>query len=58
MVKPLSDNSLCFQTCVIMRTDDNSRLANEFVRSFLRKYAPQHPPAKQMELWLLPELSA
>jgi len=52
VVKPLSDTSLCFQTCVIMRTDDNSRLANEFVRSFLRKHAPQRRPPKQMELWL------
>jgi DNA-binding transcriptional LysR family regulator len=52
VAKPLSDNSLCFPTCVIMRTDDNSRLANEFARSFLRKYAPQHLPPKQMELWL------
>ena len=52
VVKPLSDTSLCFQTCVIMRTDDDSRLANEFARSFLRKYAPQRLPPKQMELWL------
>jgi DNA-binding transcriptional LysR family regulator len=52
VVKPLSDSSLCFQTCVIMRSDDNSRLANEFARSFLRKYAPQRLPPKQMELWL------
>ncbi len=52
VVKPLSDTSLCFQTCVIMRTDDDSRLANEFVRSLLRKYAPQRLPPKQMELWL------
>jgi DNA-binding transcriptional LysR family regulator len=51
-IKPLSDTSLCFQTCVVMRTDENSRLANEFARSFLRKYAPQHLPSKQMELWL------
>jgi LysR family transcriptional regulator, benzoate and cis,cis-muconate-responsive activator of ben and cat genes len=33
VVKPLSDTSLCFQTCVIMRTDDDSRLANEFAVS-------------------------
>jgi hypothetical protein len=52
VVKPISDTSLCFQTCVIMRTDDDSRLANEFARSFLRKYAPQRLPPKQMELWL------
>ncbi len=50
VVKPLSDASLCFETCVIMRTDDDSRLANEFARSFLRKYAPQRLPPKQMEL--------
>jgi DNA-binding transcriptional LysR family regulator len=52
VVKPISDTSLCFETCVIMRADDNSRLANEFVRSFLRKYAPQRLQPKQMELWL------
>jgi ParB family chromosome partitioning protein len=52
VVKPLSDTSLCFQTCVIMRADDDSRLANEFARSFLRRYAPQRLPPKQMELWL------
>jgi DNA-binding transcriptional LysR family regulator len=45
VVKPLSDESLCFKTCVIMRKDDDSRLANEFARSFLRKYAyPRRPP--------------
>jgi DNA-binding transcriptional LysR family regulator len=52
VVKPLSDTSLCFQTCLIMRADDDSRLTNEFARSFLRKYAPQRLPPKQMELWL------
>jgi hypothetical protein len=52
VVKPLSDTSLHFETCVIMRADDDSRLANEFVRSFLRKYALQRLPSKQMELWL------
>lgn len=49
VVKPLSDASLYFQTCVIMRSDDDSRLANEFVRSFLRRYAPQRLPPKRME---------
>jgi DNA-binding transcriptional LysR family regulator len=52
VVKPISDTSLSFETCVIMRTDDDSRLANEFARSFLRKYHPRHPPPRQMELWL------
>jgi hypothetical protein len=46
----LSETSLRFEACVIMRADDDSRLVNEFVRSFLRKYAPQRPPPKQMEL--------
>lgn len=52
VVKPLSDTSLCFQTSVIMRNNDDSRLANEFARSFLRKFALQHLPPKQMELGL------
>ena len=52
VVKPISDTSLCFETCVIMRTDDDSRLANEFTRSFLRRYVPLRQPPKQMELWL------
>lgn len=50
VVKPLSDASLCFETCVIMRADNDSRLVNEYVRMFLRKYAPQRVPPKQMEL--------
>ena len=52
VVKPLSDASLCFETCVIIRTDNTSRLANEFARSFLRRYEPQRLPPKQMELSL------
>jgi len=35
---------------VIMRKDDDSRLANEFARSFLRKYAYQRRPPKPIEL--------
>src|SRR5208283_4274793 len=30
VVKPISDASLCFETCVIMRADNDSRLVNEF----------------------------
>ena len=52
VLRPLSETSLCFQTCVIMRTDDDSRLANEFARSFLRRYAPQYLPPMQLELRL------
>ena len=50
VVKPLSDVSLCFETCVIMRTDNGSRLVNEYVRMFLRKYALPRLPPKQVEL--------
>jgi len=49
VVKPLSDTSLYFQTYVIMRSDDDSRLANEFARSFLRRYAYQRRPPKPIE---------
>jgi len=52
VVKPISDASLCFEAGVIMRADDDSRLANEFTQSFLHKYAPEQLPPKQMELWL------
>jgi DNA-binding transcriptional LysR family regulator len=52
VIKPLSDTSLRFETCVIMRTDNDSRLANEFVRSFLRGYERRRLPPKQMELLL------
>jgi DNA-binding transcriptional LysR family regulator len=50
VVRPVSDASLCFRTCVVMRTDDESRLANEFARSFLRRYADQRRPPKPIEL--------
>lgn len=52
VVKPLCDATLCFRTCVIMRTGDEFRLATEFVRSFLRKYPHQQLPPKQMALSL------
>jgi len=50
IVKSLSDAALCFETCVIMRADNASRLVNEYVRMFLRKYAPQRLPPKQVKL--------
>lgn len=52
VLKPFSDKSLWFETCVIMRKDDDSRLTNQFVRSFLRKYTAPHQSATQMELSL------
>jgi DNA-binding transcriptional LysR family regulator len=57
-IKALSDATLSFQTCVIMRADNESRLANEFVRFFLRRDSPGRLPPKQMELLLAPERSA
>ena len=50
MVKPLSDTSLCFNTCVILRADNTSRLIEEYVRMFLRRYSSQRLPPKQVEL--------
>jgi DNA-binding transcriptional LysR family regulator len=52
VVRPLSDTSLCFETCVILRSDDDSKLANEFARSFLRQYAHRCRASRQMELSL------
>lgn len=50
VLRPLFDASLCFETCVIMRTDNGSRLVNEYVRMFLRKYAPPRLPPQQVKL--------
>ena len=52
VVRPLSDTPLCLKTCVIMSSDNDSRLANEFARSFLRRYEPQVVSPKQMDLLL------
>jgi DNA-binding transcriptional LysR family regulator len=48
VVKPLSDPSLSFETCVIMRADDDCRLVNEYVRMFLRKYMPDRRPGHEL----------
>ena len=50
VIKHLTDKSLSFETCLIMRTDQDSRAINEYARQFLRKYAPQLVAAKQMDL--------
>ena len=50
VVLPLSDPSLSFETCLIMRHDDDSKLVNEFARSFLCKYVRRLAGAKQMDL--------
>ena len=49
VVKPLSDTSLCFKTRVILRADNTSRLVEEYVRMFLRKYIPA-PATKAGEI--------
>jgi hypothetical protein len=38
--RPLADESLWFETCVVLRAEDCSRLENEFARSFLRRHQP------------------
>jgi LysR family transcriptional regulator, benzoate and cis,cis-muconate-responsive activator of ben and cat genes len=50
VVKPLSDASLCFNTCVILRADNTSRLVEEYVRMFLRRYSSQRLLPNQVKL--------
>jgi DNA-binding transcriptional LysR family regulator len=52
VLRPLSNTSLCFETCLIMRVGHNSRLASEFARCFLLRFRPQIQRPKQMELSL------
>jgi hypothetical protein len=52
VLKPFSDKSLWFEIYVIMRKGDDSRLTNQFVRSFLRKYTVPPPGVTQLELSL------
>ena len=52
VLKPFSDKSLWFETFVIMRKGDDSRLTNQFVRSFLRKSKVPSLTDGQMELSL------
>jgi DNA-binding transcriptional LysR family regulator len=51
VLKPLSD-PLWFDTCVVMRANDDSKLVNEFARTFLRQYPLPVLLPKQMELSL------
>jgi DNA-binding transcriptional LysR family regulator len=50
VLRPLCDKSLCFDTCLVMRRDDNSRAVNDVARMFLKKFAPQHRLTIQMQL--------
>lgn len=48
--KPLFDESLWFDTCLVMKAEENSRVVNQFGREFLKKYSLRHPSATQMAL--------
>jgi DNA-binding transcriptional LysR family regulator len=48
--KPLSDEALWVDTCVVMRSDDDSRMVNELVRVFLRTQLPKQLQPRQMSL--------
>jgi hypothetical protein len=52
VLKPFTDKSLRFETCVVMRKDDDSRLTNQFARSFLRTFTLPAKSGSQMELSL------
>ena len=46
-IRPLADESLWFETCVVMRAEDCSRLVNESARSFLRWHQPSSQNRQQ-----------
>jgi hypothetical protein len=50
VIKPLSDPILSFETCLVMRAEDNSRATNEFGRAFLKRFVPHVLRATQIEL--------
>lgn len=50
VVRPLANPSLSFETCLIMRQDDDSRIVNEFSRQFLRPYSRRLGSSRQMDL--------
>ena len=52
VLKPLSEKSLWFETYVVIRKDDDSRLTNQFIRSLLRKFEVPLQAGSQMELSL------
>ena len=50
VVKPLSDASLCFQTCVILRGRQSSRLREEYVRMLPPQICARAPATKASEI--------
>jgi DNA-binding transcriptional LysR family regulator len=52
VIRPMTEESLWFETCLVMRANDDSRPVNEFARAFLRRYEVPRAQPKQMELSL------
>jgi DNA-binding transcriptional LysR family regulator len=50
VVRTLSDPALSFETCLIMRRDDDCKLVNQYARAFIRKYVRKLGPSRQMDL--------
>ena len=50
VVRPLCDPALSFETCLVMRRDDDSKLVNQYARAFLKRYVRKLGPSRQMDL--------
>jgi len=48
-VRPLSESTLRLKTCLVCRADDDSKIASEFVRAFMRKM-PDRNKHQQLQL--------
>jgi DNA-binding transcriptional LysR family regulator len=48
-VRPLNESSLRLKTCLVCRADDDSKIASEFVRAFMRK-VPDKKKHQQLPL--------
>jgi hypothetical protein len=49
-VHALSEAALSFETALLLRAENNSRLTNEFARSFLKKSRAIAATPRQLEL--------
>lgn len=50
VVRTLCNPALSFETCLVMRRDDDSKLVNQYARAFLRKYVRKLGSSRQMYL--------
>ena len=48
-VRPLNESSLKLKTCLVCRADDDSKIASEFVRAYMRKM-PDNKKHQQLPL--------